>query len=131
MEETSIPHDLKYTREHEWVRVEGDLAVIGITDYAQKQLGEIVFIELPEAGDDVGQMDEIGVIESVKAASDYFSPISGAVKEVNSAAAEEPAGVNKDPYGDGWLVKIAVSDETEIQDLLSDEEYREFLASSS
>ena len=131
MEETSIPHDLKYTREHEWIRVEGALAVVGITDYAQKQLGEIVFIELPEAGDDVGQMDEIGVIESVKAASDYFSPISGAVKEVNSAAAEEPAGVNKDPYGDGWLVKIAVSDETEIQDLLSDEEYREFLASSS
>ena len=127
MEETTIPHDVRYTREHEWVRVEGDIATIGITDYAQKQLGDIVFVELPDAGDDVGQMDEIGVIESVKAASDYFSPISGAVKEINGAIAEEPGVLNKDPYGDGWLVKISVTDDAELQDLLTDEEYKALL----
>ena len=127
MEETSIPHDLRYTREHEWVRAEGGVAVVGITDYAQKKLGDVVFVELPDPGDEAGQMDELGVIESVKAASDFFCPVSGTIKEVNSALAESPDTVNSDPYGDGWLVKITIGDEAELSDLLGDEEYKEFI----
>jgi len=128
VEETSIPHDLKYTSEHEWIRITGKTAVMGITDYAQKQLGDIVFIELPDAGDEVGQNDALGVIESVKAASDFFAPVSGKIKSVNKAVVEEPAIVNKDPYGDGWLVKLTVADENEVSDLLSYEEYKGLLA---
>ena len=127
MEETSIPHDLRYTQEHEWIRIEDGVAVMGITDHAQKQLGALVFVEFPEIGAEVSHTDELGVIESVKAASDYFSPLSGTIKEANSAASDEPALINKDPYGDGWLIKIDPSDEAEFQELLSASEYKAFL----
>ncbi len=127
MEETSIPHDLRYTQEHEWIKVEGGVAIMGITDFAQKQLGALVFVEFPEVSVEVVHADELGVLESVKAASDYFSPLSGTIKEVNAAASDEPALINKDPYGDGWLVKIVPSDESEFQELLSASEYKAFL----
>jgi glycine cleavage system H protein len=104
-----IPADLQYTREHEWVRFDGDVATVGITDYAQSELGDIVFVELPSPGASVTEMQPFGVIEAVKAVSDLFSPVSGEVIERNDAATTEPSVINRSPYGDGWLVRVKVS----------------------
>jgi glycine cleavage system H protein len=117
-----IPDDLRYTEEHEWVRIEDDLAVVGITDYAQNELGDIVFIELPEVGDDVVATEAFGTIEAVKTVSDLYSPVSGTVEEVNEALTDSPDLVNKEPYSDGWMIKVKY---TEIpENLLNAKEYR-------
>jgi len=117
-----IPDDLRYTEEHEWVRIEDDLAVVGITDYAQNELGDIVFIELPEVGDVVVATEAFGTIEAVKTVSDLYSPVSGTVEEVNEALTDSPDLVNKEPYSDGWMIKVKY---TEIpENLLTAKEYR-------
>ena len=126
-----IEEHLLYTKEHEWINIEDDETVtMGITDYAQEQLGDVTFVELPEVGDEVEQFEEIASVESVKAASDIYSPMSGEVVEINSDLEEEPGLINKSPYQKGWLVKIKVSDADEKNNLMTAEEYREFLVSS-
>jgi len=123
-----IPEGLKYSKEHEWVATEESLATVGITDYAQDQLGEVVYIELPAVGDKVSKDDPFGVVESVKAVSDIYAPISGTVTEVNQELIESPEMVNEDPYGDGWLIKIRVADAAELDDLMDGDEYKEMVA---
>ena len=113
------PQDCKYTKEHEWVCLEGDTAVIGITDYAQGELGDVVFVELPKVGDKFNAHDVFGTIEAVKAVSELYSPVAGEVVEINSRLDGEPALVNNDPYGDGWMIKMRVADAT-AQDGLMD-----------
>lgn len=121
----NIPSELKYTKEHEWVRIEDKIAIIGVTDYAQAELTDITFFELPEIGREVKQMEEIGVIETSKAVSEIYSPVSGKVIEVHAALDDTPDTLNSDPYGEGWLVKIEISDETEVEHLLSADAYKE------
>jgi len=123
-----IPQGLRYSKEHEWVATEDSVATIGVTDFAQDQLGEIVYIELPSVGDKVSKDDPFGVIESVKAVSDIFAPVSGTVTEVNQELAESPEIINEDPYGDGWLIKIRISDSAELDDLMDNGEYQEIIA---
>lgn len=123
------PKGLKYHREHSWARIEGDTATFGITDYAQESLGDIVFVELPDVGDEVEAGKPCGEIESVKAVSDIYAPLSGTVVEVNETVIDAPETINESPYEDGWLVKVRLSDQAEIDDLLSEEEYSELLAS--
>src|SRR5439155_18567449 len=123
-----VPNDLRYTKEHEWVRVQGDEGTVGITDYAQDQLGDIVFVELPAAGAGVSYMQKLGEIESVKAVSELFSPVSGEVLEANAALADKPQLVNESPYGEGWMLRIRLSDPSELDKLLSAADYEEFLA---
>jgi glycine cleavage system H protein len=118
-----IPDDLKYTKDHEWARIEGDTATIGITDFAQGELGDIVFVELPEVGEVTEQAQSFGTIEAVKAVSDLFSPLTGKIVEVNSKITDSPEIINKDPYGDGWLVKISFSDQSEVDKLLDKSNY--------
>jgi glycine cleavage system H protein len=125
----SVPNDLSYTRSHEWARVEGDLVVVGITHYAQDQLGEVVYVELPEVGLGANSGEELGTLESVKAVAEFMSPVAGEVVEINERLAEEPNLVNEDPYGDGWLVKI--SGAIEDDELLDAEAYKELLAEES
>lgn len=123
-----IPNELSYTKSHEWIRQEkGDVYSVGITDHAQHELGDIVFIELPEVGAEVSAGDETVVVESVKTAADVYSPISGKVIEVNESLQSQPARVNQDPYGDGWLFRIKIEDESELEDLLDAEQYEESL----
>ena len=122
------PEDLKYSKEHEWVLVEGSVATVGITDYAQDQLGDIVFVELPGIGDKVSKEDAFGVVESVKAVSDVYAPVSGKVLEVNDDLPENPEMLNEDPYGDGWMIKIEMNDLDELQDLMTAAEYEDFVA---
>ena len=122
--------DVKYTKEHEWVKLEGEVATVGITDYAQRQLGDVVFIELPEAGAQVEQMKPFGVIEAVKAVSDLFSPVTGEVTEVNSALQSESNLINSDPYGQGWIIKVKVTETKELETLLSPDDYRKLVAAS-
>jgi len=117
------PDGLLYSKEHEWVRIDGENATIGITDYAQNSLGDIVYVELPKVGAAIRQFGNVGVIESVKAVSDLFTPISGEVLEVNPALDADPAAVNKDPYGEGWLMKVRVSNPSEAAQLLSAADY--------
>jgi glycine cleavage system H protein len=126
----NIPHDLKYTREHEWVFVEGKTATVGITDYAQSELGDIVFVELPAAGDTVRVNEPAGTIEAVKTVADLFAPVSGEVVEVNEALGDEPERVNKDPYGEGWMFKVVLEDPTELEDLLGAGDYKDLLEES-
>ncbi len=121
------PEDLKYTTEHEWVRVEDDIAVIGVTDFAQKELGEVVFVELPQVGHVYDAGDEIGTIESVKAVAEVFTPLAGEVVEVNEALADDPELVNEDPHVDGWLIKIRYSESTDLESLMDAETYAEFV----
>ncbi len=122
---------LKYSREHEWVSVDDDdVATVGITDYAQEQLGDVVFVELPETGSHVARHEKFGEIESVKSVSDLFSPIGGEVLEANSALEDGPEGVNEEPYGAGWMLKIKMDDQRELDSLLSQAEYAAFLAES-
>ncbi len=123
-----IPPVLKYSKEHEWVATEGSVATVGITDYAQDQLGEIVYVELPAVGDKISKDDPFGVVESVKAVSDIYAPLSGTVIEINEDLPESPEVVNEDPYGDGWLIKVKISDAAELDDLLDNEEYEELVA---
>jgi glycine cleavage system H protein len=115
-----------YTREHEWVRVEGDSATVGITDFAQSQLGDVVFVEVPEAGRTVSKGGEAAVVESVKAASDVYSPVGGEVVEGNQALVDDPALVNSDPEGEGWFFKLRLSDPNEVEELLSAEQYQDY-----
>ena len=122
-----IPDDLKYTEEHEWVRIEDDWVEIGITDYAQEALGEIVFVELPGEGDEVTKGDSFGGVESTKSVSDLYSPISGEVVEVNEALIESPETINEDPYGIGWIIRVKMNNSSEIDDLLSAENYANFV----
>jgi len=123
-----FPEDLRYSKEHEWVLVEGHVATVGITDFAQDQLGDIVFVELPAVGDKVSKEDAFGVVESVKAVSDIYAPVSGTVLEVNDDLPENPEMVNEDAYGDGWMIKIEMSDPDELEDLMSAAEYEEYVA---
>jgi glycine cleavage system H protein len=122
------PDDLLYTETHQWARVEGDIATIGITDYAQDQMGDLVYVELPEVGVDVVAGEAAGQVESVKAVSDVQSPVSGEVTEVNQALVDEPETVNRDPYGDGWMIKVRISDKSELASLLNSAAYQEHLA---
>ena len=115
-----------YTREHEWISVDGDIATVGITDFAQGQLGDIVFVELPEAGIHFTQGGEAAVVESVKAASDVYAPISGEVTEGNAAVADEPGLVNSDPEGEGWFFKLRLADTGELNDLMNADQYKEY-----
>lgn len=125
----NVPSDLLYTEEHEWARVEGDTVVVGITNYAQDELGDVVYVELPLVGDTVRQSDPFGVIESVKAASDLYAPASGEVVEINSQLEDAPELVNTDPYGDGWMIKIAPSDwDAEKENLMSAAEYEDTIS---
>ena len=121
------PEELHYAASHEWVRVEGETGTVGITDHAQKELGEIVYLELPEVGHVFNAEDEFGTVESVKAVSELFTPVSGEVVEVNKGAIQEPGIVNDDPYGDGWLIKVKLSTDEEISKLMSAERYAEYL----
>jgi glycine cleavage system H protein len=120
----NLPEDLLYTESHEWVRVEGNHAALGITDYAQGQLKDIVFVEMPEIGSRFKKGDSLGVVESVKTVSDLYSPISGKIVETNAALKDHPQYVNEDPYGKGWMVKIEIEDQGEIKDLLSARGYQ-------
>ncbi len=123
----TYPEDCLYTREHEWIRVEDDVGVIGITDYAQQALGDIVYVELPSVGDHFSQGEPFGNVESVKAVSELYMPVSGEIVAINEDLAESPQLVNEDPYGDGWMVKIALSDPTELETLMSASEYEEYV----
>lgn len=119
--------ELCYTEEHEWIRLEGEIGVVGITDYAQEQLGDVVYVELPEIGKVVARGEEAAVVESVKAASEVYAPVSGEVVEVNEALAEDPAKVNADPTGDGWFLKLKVGDPAELDALMDDEAYNAYV----
>ncbi|HXG21079.1 MAG TPA: glycine cleavage system protein GcvH [Methylomirabilota bacterium] len=122
-----VPKDLRYSREHEWVAVEEGIATIGITDYAQEQLGDVVYVELPEVGAQVTKDEPFGVVESVKAVSDVFAPVSGTVVEVNGPLADSPETVNEDPYGDAWMIRVEMSDPSELDELLTAAEYLTFV----
>jgi glycine cleavage system H protein len=127
----NIPEDNRYAKSHEYIHVEGDVGTIGITDYAQKELGDVVFVELPQIGSQLEMGDELGSIESVKAVSELFSPVTGEVIEVNEALAEKPELVNTDPYGDGWMVKIRLGAADEADELMNAEEYDEYIEKES
>lgn len=120
----NIPAELKYTKDHEWVKVEGDIAVIGITDYAQGELGDVVYVELPETGSTFEKEESFGTIEAVKAVADIFCPLSGEFVEVNEVIQDAPETINKDPYGDGWMVKIKISDSVQLDELMDAEAYK-------
>lgn len=122
-----FPDELKYTEEHEWVLVEEDIATIGITDFAQEQLGDVVFVELPEVGDELEAGKSFGVVESVKAVSDVYAPVSGEVVEINDDLPDEPEILNNSPYEDGWMIKIKLSDSSELDDLMDVADYQEFV----
>ena len=123
----NVPDGLKYTREHEWIKVEGDRGRVGITDYAQDQLGDVVFVELPKKGRKLGQMEPFGVVESVKAVSDLYSPVAGEVLEVNSELERKPESINADPYGTGWMIQVKITQPKDLDKLLSAAEYTAYL----
>ncbi len=120
----NIPSELRYSKEHEWVKVDGNRAVIGITDFAQESLGDIVFVELPAVGDKVEVDDTFGVVESVKTASDLYSPVSGEVVEVNGEPVDSPETVNQDPYGKGWMIVLEMADPSQLDNLMNAEQYQ-------
>jgi len=120
----NVPANLKYTKDHEWIKVDGDVATIGVTDFAQSQLGDIVFIEIETVGETLAKEEVFGTIEAVKTVSDMFMPVAGEVLEVNPKITEQPDVVNKDPYGEGWMIKIKVSNPAELNELLSPEQYK-------
>ena len=122
-----VPQDLKFTKEHEWVRVEGDTATMGVTEFAQGELGDVVYVELPSVGDSVVQSESMGTIEAVKAVSDFYAPLSGEILEVNDTLEATPEIVNKEPYASGWFVKIKISDIAQLDALLSPAEYDELI----
>lgn len=128
---SKIPENLRYSKDHEWVSVEGDVATIGVTDYAQNSLGDVVYIDMPRVGDKFGTHEAFGSVESVKAVSEIFTPVAGEVAEVNDGLNDAPESVNSDPYGAGWMVKIKMDNAGEADALLSAEEYEEFLSASA
>ena len=125
-----VPEELKYSREHEWVKVNAGTATIGITDFAQQELGDIVFTELPDEGASIQQMEEFGVVESVKTVSNLYSPVSGEVVEINEAVIRKPELINEDPYGKGWIIKVKVKEPKELDKLLSSEDYQELIGAA-
>lgn len=127
----NVPENLHYSKDHEWVRVDGDIAIIGITDYAQNSLGDVVYVELPKAGEDFSANEPFGSVESVKAVSEMFTPVSGSVVEVNESLADEPEKVNSDPYGDGWMIRLRMSTPGEVDSLLTAAEYEDFTKAES
>ncbi len=127
----NVPEDLHYSKDHEWLRVDGDMAVIGITDYAQNSLGDVVYVELPKPGEKFEAHESFGSVESVKAVSEIFTPISGEVVEINESLADEPEKVNSEPYGDGWMIRMRMSNPGEVDSLLSAIEYEEFISRES
>ena len=122
----NIPDDLHYSKDHEWVRVEGNTAVVGITDYAQDSLGDVVYVELPKPGDEFSANEPFGSVESVKAVSEVFSPVSGEITGINEALADAPEKVNQDPYGEGWMIRVEMSKPGEVDSLLTAAEYEDF-----
>ena len=122
----NVPEDLHYSKDHEWVRVDGEVAVIGITDYAQNSLGDVVYVELPKAGDQFAANESYGSVESVKAVSEVFTPIAGVVAQINESLADEPETVNSDPYGSGWMIRLKMSNAGEVDSLLTAAEYEDF-----
>ncbi len=126
-----FPDDLKYTKEHEWCRIQGPRAIIGITDHAQDQLGDIVYVELPEVGDQVKKGEAFGVVESTKAVSELFSPVTGKVVEVNDPLSDAPETINEDPYEEGWMIQVEVADASELASLLDAAGYKKFLQEES
>tara|TARA_R110002072_G_scaffold302406_4_gene485221 strand:- start:5995 stop:6420 length:426 start_codon:yes stop_codon:yes gene_type:complete len=123
----NIPANLKYTKDHEWIKIEGDIATVGITDFAQKELGDIVYVEVDTLDETLQVEDVFGTVEAVKTVSDLFLPLSGEIIEFNEALESEPEKVNMDPYGDGWMIKLKFSDASEIDDLLDDKAYKEII----
>lgn len=123
----NVPADLKYTKDHEWVKVEGDTVTIGITDFAQGELGDIVYVEVETEGEDLAREEVFGTVEAVKTVSDLFMPVSGEVTEFNEAIESAPESVNNDPYGDGWMIKVQLSNTSELDDLLSADQYKELI----
>lgn len=128
---STVPEELRYSKEHEWVRAEGEVATIGITHFAQEQLGDVVFVELPEKGATVRQFASLGVVESVKAASDVYAPVSGEVVERNVRVIEKPELVNSAPYAEGWLIKVRLADKGELKQLLSADDYKSHIGESA
>ncbi len=124
----NIPQNLLYTKEHEWIKVDGDTAYVGITDYAQSELGDIVFVELPSENDDFEKNDVFGTIEAVKTLADLFLPVSGQIIEVNNKVEDEPELINSQPYDDGWLVKISITNADELKDILKADDYKEMIS---
>ena len=127
----NVPENLHYSKDHEWVRVEGDIAVVGITDHAQEQLGDVVYVELPKAGEEFAAHESFGSVESVKAVSEVFTPVSGKVTDSNQSLNDEPEKVNNDPYGEGWMIKIQMSSRGEVDSLLTAAEYEDFTKAES
>jgi glycine cleavage system H protein len=127
----NVPENLHYSKDHEWVRVDGDIAIIGITDYAQNSLGDVVYVELPKPGDDFSANESFGSVESVKAVSEMFTPVSGTVAEVNESLGDEPEKVNSDPYGNGWMIRLRMSNPGEVDSLLTAAEYEDFTKGES
>ncbi len=123
-----LPEALQYTSEHEWVAIKDGVATIGITDYAQGELGDIVFVELPNKGDSTKHMEAFGTIEAVKAVSELYAPLSGEIQDVNNSLEEQPELINNDPYGEGWIIKLKIGDESELEKLLSAEDYESQIA---
>jgi glycine cleavage system H protein len=123
----NFPKELRYTKEHEWIRDEGGTATVGVTDYAQEKLGDVVFVEMPETGVSIQKGDAFGVVESVKAASDVYCPVGGEVIEINHALEEHPEFVNQSPYGDGWIIKVKVTDSSAMNDLMDAGQYQAFV----
>ena len=123
------PKELKYSKDHEWLRVEDGVATVGVTQFAQEELGEVVFVEVPDVGQSFAAHDEIGSVESVKAVAEVYTPVSGEVAEVNESLADRPELINEDPHGEGWIVKFKLSNESELQELMSAEDYEAFVAS--
>jgi glycine cleavage system H protein len=122
-----FPEGLKYSKEHEWVLVEDKVAIIGITEFAEHELGDVVYVELPEVGEKIVKDDPFAAVESVKAVSDVFAPVSGTVLEINDTLPENPETINDDPYGDGWMIKVEMTDKDDLKDLMSAEEYAEYI----
>lgn len=120
----NIPSELKYTKDHEWVKIDGDIATVGITDFAQGELGDIVYVEVETVDETLDQEEVFGTVEAVKTVSDLFLPLSGEIIEFNEALEDEPEKVNSDPYGDGWMIKIKIKDTSEVDSLMSDEDYK-------
>lgn len=123
----SIPANLKYTKDHEWIKIEGNIATVGITDFAQGELGDIVYVDISSVGQSLNQHDVFGTVEAVKTVSDLFMPLSGKVTEFNKSLESGPEKVNSDPYGDGWMVKVEISNAAEVNNLLSADQYKELI----
>ncbi len=127
----NVPEDLHYSKDHEWVRVDGDQAIVGITDYAQDSLGDVVYVELPKADEEFAANESFGSVESVKAVSEVFSPVTGVVVKINESLADEPENVNSDPYGEGWMIRVKMSNPAEVDSLLTAAEYEDFTKAES